>query len=190
MGINPNSILFNVFGYLVIALLGATSSINSLNGDFVFDDTEVLVNNRDILPDTPLANVFRNDYWGTNLKSNHSHKSYRPLTILSFRWNYAAVGGLHPRGFHLVNIALHILISFLIWSVSLIILGKNKLFIGFLASVLFSVHPIHSEAVSVTVRIKIYINKCAPLNTDCFHRFVELLGEPICSVHFSSFFHL
>ncbi|KAK6633963.1 hypothetical protein RUM44_004570 [Polyplax serrata] len=147
MGINPNSILFNVFGYLVIALLGATSSINSLNGDFVFDDTEVLVNNRDILPDTPLANVFRNDYWGTNLKSNHSHKSYRPLTILSFRWNYAAVGGLHPRGFHLVNIALHILISFLIWSVSLIILGKNKLFIGFLASVLFSVHPIHSEAV-------------------------------------------
>lgn len=144
-----NRALFKISGYLVIALLGATSSINSLNGDFVFDDSEVLVNNKDILPETPIKNIFQNDYWGTNLKHSHSHKSYRPLTILSFRWNYSLIGGLHPWSFHLVNILLHVLISILSWSVFLTILGKNKLFIGFLASVLFSVHPIHSEAVGV-----------------------------------------
>ena len=148
MEIKFNFATFNVFGYLVIALLAATSNINSLNGDFVFDDSEALINNKDILPTTPIKNVLENDYWGTNLKFNHSHKSYRPLTILSFRWNYEIAGGLNPRSFHLVNIILHVFISILSWSLFLVILGKEKLFIGFLGAVLFSVHPIHSEAVS------------------------------------------
>lgn len=39
-----------------------------------------------------------------------SHKSYRPLCVLTFRWNYA-MHGLEPLGFHLVNMLLHILVS-------------------------------------------------------------------------------
>ncbi|CAH2092283.1 unnamed protein product [Euphydryas editha] len=41
-----------------------------------------------------------------------SHKSYRPLTVLTFRWNYA-VHGLQPAGYHLVNLLLHALVSLL-----------------------------------------------------------------------------
>jgi hypothetical protein len=35
-----------------------------------------------------------------------SHKSYRPLCVLTFRWNYA-VHELDPVGYHLVNVILH-----------------------------------------------------------------------------------
>lgn len=59
--------------------------VNSYDGDFVFDDAEAIVKNNDVR-DTPLWEIFKNDFWGTKLSHNQSHKSYRPLTILSFRY--------------------------------------------------------------------------------------------------------
>lgn len=58
--------------------------VNSYDGDFVFDDTEAIINNNDVR-DSPLWDIFQNDFWGTKLSHRQSHKSYRPLTILSFR---------------------------------------------------------------------------------------------------------
>lgn len=147
MALQYNSKAFTLCGYLIITLLAIASCISSLFGDFVFDDTEVILNNKDILPSTPLGNIFSNDYWGTNLKSNLSHKSYRPLTILSFRMNYVLFGGLQSWHFHLVNIVLHVIISTLSWSVFCKVLGEHKNVTGFLGAILFSVHPVHSEAV-------------------------------------------
>lgn len=40
---------------------------------------------QDLRPDTPLNNIWTNDFWGSNLSSNSSHKSYRPLTVFTFR---------------------------------------------------------------------------------------------------------
>ena len=57
----------------------------SYDGDLVFDDSEAIVGNKDLLPETPLSNLFINDFWGNKLDSKTSHKSYRPLTVLSFR---------------------------------------------------------------------------------------------------------
>lgn len=41
-----------------------------------------------------------------------SHKSYRPLCVLTFRWNYL-LHGLDPYGYHLVNILFHIIVTLL-----------------------------------------------------------------------------
>ena len=57
----------------------------SNNGDFVFDDSEAIEGNKDLLPETPLSKIFQNDFWGKKLDSKTSHKSYRPLTVLTFR---------------------------------------------------------------------------------------------------------
>ena len=57
----------------------------SYDGDFVFDDSEAITGNKDLRPETPLSNLFINDFWGNKLDSKTSHKSYRPLTVLSFR---------------------------------------------------------------------------------------------------------
>ena len=57
----------------------------SYDGDMVFDDSEAIVGNNDLLPETPISNIFYNDFWGKKLDSKTSHKSYRPLTVLTYR---------------------------------------------------------------------------------------------------------
>ncbi|KAL0281152.1 UNVERIFIED_CONTAM: hypothetical protein PYX00_002225 [Menopon gallinae] len=138
---------YTFLGYIIISSLATASCLSSLFGDFVFDDTEVILNNDDILPSTPLSNIFLHDYWGSSIRHNLSHKSYRPLTILTFRINYILSGGLKSWSFHLVNIILHVVISNLSWSVFSKILGKGRNDTAFFGAVLFSVHPIHSEAI-------------------------------------------
>jgi hypothetical protein len=59
---------------------------NSLGGDFVHDDLSAITGNRDITD--PMAGTWDflyNDFWGTSLLDPASHKSYRPLTILTFK---------------------------------------------------------------------------------------------------------
>lgn len=74
----------SLFSLIIIAVL-SLCFINSYNGKFVFDDSEAIVHNEDI-QSTPLIDIFKNDFWGTKLTHKQSHKSYRPLTILSFRY--------------------------------------------------------------------------------------------------------
>lgn len=73
-----------LYKYLIVITLSTLPFIFSLNGDFVFDDSEAIVNNKDVVSEDWFK-LFYNDFWGANIKSNLSHKSYRPLTILSFR---------------------------------------------------------------------------------------------------------
>jgi protein O-mannosyl-transferase len=53
----------------------------------VLDESHIVSNaNPDVAGTSTLKEVFTNDYWGRNMNSPSSHKSWRPLTILSFRW--------------------------------------------------------------------------------------------------------
>lgn len=54
------------------------------DGEFVFDDAEAIVNNNDV-QEAPIWKIFENDFWGLKLTHENSHKSYRPLTTLTFR---------------------------------------------------------------------------------------------------------
>ena len=95
--------------------------------------------------DTPLATIFTNDFWGTPLSDPESHKSYRPLTILSFRLN-RQIHGLEPLGYHLTNVLLHTSVCLLVLYV-LLRAGIER-DTARLAALLFTAHPIHTEAVS------------------------------------------
>ena len=71
----------------------------SLDGDFVHDDVEAVLRNPDVTSASgagdgtilggghprAVTEVFANDFWGSPMASNRSHKSYRPLTTLLFR---------------------------------------------------------------------------------------------------------
>lgn len=120
---------------------------NCLYCGFVFDDISAIKENRDLRPQTPISNIFLNDFWGTPIHKEQSHKSYRPLTVLTFRWNYA-IHGLQPAGYHLVNLLLHALVSLLYYRVCAMFLPE---FASFVAAILFAVHPIHTEAVTGVV---------------------------------------
>ncbi|XP_017672142.1 PREDICTED: transmembrane and TPR repeat-containing protein 4 isoform X2 [Lepidothrix coronata] len=144
---------------MVVALISFLCFANSYDGDFVFDDSEAIINNKDLRAETPLGDLWYHDFWGSKLSSNTSHKSYRPLTVLTFRINYLLAGGFYPVGFHVINIILHCTISVLMIDVFSILLGglqfsnkgrrlnlapKSSL----LAALLFAVHPVHTECVA------------------------------------------
>ena len=95
---------------------------------------------------TPLSVVFANDFWGISLSDSESHKSYRPLTILSFRLNHW-LHGLWAPGFHACNVAAHAIVCILyLWTC----LGLGVSLAPSLgAALLFAAHPIHTEAVSL-----------------------------------------
>lgn len=124
-----------------------------ITGKFVFDDGEAIVKNKDVLPGSSMYNIFKNDFWGTPISSDASHKSYRPLTILSYKFNILLTDSLDPISFHLTNIILYTVLSILTMFLYSTIIKSQKGYIGnddtpFLSSILFSVHPVHVEAVA------------------------------------------
>lgn len=79
-----------------------------------------------------------------------SHKSYRPLTVLTFKLNHYIADGLDTRAFHAANILVHSIVTFLVVIAAFIIHQKQKL-PTVLTGLFFAVHPIHTEAVANTV---------------------------------------
>ncbi|XP_022250256.1 transmembrane and TPR repeat-containing protein 3-like, partial [Limulus polyphemus] len=132
---------------LAIAATALTVYSTSLGCDLVFDDVAAIQRNRDVRPSSPLLNLFLNDFWGTPLQKEQSHKSYRPITVFTFRLNYA-VHGLQPFGYHVINVLLHALVCVLYYRLCLLFLPRV---VSFVAAILFSVHPIHTEAVAGVV---------------------------------------
>lgn len=145
----------------IIFCLAILCFANSYDGDFVFDDSEAVTGNKDLNPQTPLADLFFHDFWGRKLDSKTSHKSYRPLTVLTFRWNYLLAGGLYPMGFHIMNIILHGVVSVLVLVTCSVLLSGCEIRNGshvfgcpkasFLCAILFAVHPVHTESVAAVV---------------------------------------
>nr|XP_018903016.1 PREDICTED: transmembrane and TPR repeat-containing protein 2-like [Bemisia tabaci]XP_018903017.1 PREDICTED: transmembrane and TPR repeat-containing protein 2-like [Bemisia tabaci] len=125
-------------------LLGLLLYYNTLNAGFVYDDSRAILSNPDVLPSTPLLNVWTNDFWGTPLSSRSSHGSYRPLCMMAFRLDYSFCG-LKPACYHITNVALYLLSIVLVAQLARALLppGPAKLAVLF-----FTVHPIHTEAVA------------------------------------------
>ena len=115
--------------------VGAAVFASSLHGVPVYDDIEVIVKNPDMAADAPLSALWRHDFWGAPLTAARSHKSYRPLTSLSFKLDLALAGQRGGGGgggggsggeaatppsphalvvLHATNIALHALASALV----------------------------------------------------------------------------
>jgi hypothetical protein len=104
--------------------------------------------NPDVQPSSPWINVLFNDFWGTPLTHSGSHKSYRPLCVLSFRFNFWT-HELHPFGYHLINVLLHCVATALFTCLARSLFhprasGLPTAVAGFL----FAAHPIHTEAVA------------------------------------------
>ncbi len=135
--------------------------MSSLNCGFVFDDHRGILTNDDLASEkTSLFEVFQHDFWGGPMSRKESHKSYRPLTVLSYRYLNYYFYQLEPYSYHLVNVILHCAASVLFLIVCQNFLTdpskQQTLFLESfkakiwptIAALLFAVHSIHTEAVS------------------------------------------
>ncbi|XP_023347682.1 transmembrane and TPR repeat-containing protein 4 [Eurytemora carolleeae] len=138
-----------------IVLLTWSSSfpfIPGLSDQFIFDDSPAILNNKGLQSSNPIS-LISLDYWGENMSSSSSHKSYRPLTSFTF-WIQAQQHRSvkeSARSMKIVNIMLNCLVTlsayaFLPELVKLCKQQYNKLFI-LSTCLLFSLHPVHTEPV-------------------------------------------
>ncbi|XP_029969777.1 protein O-mannosyl-transferase TMTC1 isoform X2 [Salarias fasciatus] len=130
----------------VLAALCALCYGNSVHGELVHDDVWAIVNNPDVRAGSGLRSIFSNDFWGKRMADNSSHKSYRPLCILTFKLN-VLLGGFQPLYFHLVNVCLHAAVTCLLMLTCERCVFRSRR-LAFVAALLFTVHPVHTEAVS------------------------------------------
>ncbi|CAG2231886.1 TMTC [Mytilus edulis] len=137
---------FNVYSAILCAVV-AVCYHNALDCGFVFDDMSAIVENKDLKPRVPFINLFWNDFWGTPMHMEKSHKSYRPLCVLTFRMNYM-ISEIEPMSYHLINVILHAVVCIVLMKICTLFM---KEFTSFLAALLFAVHPVHTEAVTGVV---------------------------------------
>ena len=116
----------------------------------VYDDNEAILMNPDVKAHGPLAALLRNDFWGTPMASPSSHRSFRPVTVLSYRWTYLSGAFHRPRPYHVTNVALHALCVVLFAPACRVLCGGRAL-PALLASLVFAAHPVHVESVASLV---------------------------------------
>lgn len=153
--------------FLPIATFASLLSIalysNSLHENFVYDDKRAVLTNDDVVGGTPLSSIWRHDFWGAKMrmlsecfedfgeeKAAWTHNSYRPLTVLTMRLDFE-LWGITPTGimkFHYTNILIHAATVFLAAYFFSAIFGRQEMSRAGAASILFAVHPVHSEVVS------------------------------------------
>ena len=92
-----------------IVVLGLLTYANSLSSPFVFDDAVTVHDNASIRHLWPLRAAL-------SPPAHDTPVSGRPLVNLSLAINYAA-GGLDPYGYHLVNVATHIVCALLLFGI-------------------------------------------------------------------------
>jgi protein O-mannosyl-transferase len=124
-----------------IAIAAAIAYLPALRGDFLFDDLSEIVENPAIRTLWP---PWRPMFAGGELP-------HRPLPYYSFAISHA-VGGLDPIGFHLTNLAIHLLNGWLLWWVAAAGLARqgcrHPRETAAIAAALWLVHPIQTQAVA------------------------------------------
>ncbi len=128
-------LIFILFILLSFVLYG-----NGINGEFVLDDPSIVQN--PLVRDGEIGKIFVTPYYYARPQSG----LYRPLTLTTFTINEHF--STKPLGFHLINIVLHGLVSFLIFI--LVVSLKNRT-TAFISALLFMFMPIHVENVTSIV---------------------------------------
>jgi len=132
--------------------IAALTYWNTLVCGFVWDDLRAIEWNRDVtigMTDGGLWDLefVGNDFWGDRIDEPGSHQSFRPLVVLSFRFDAWLAGELRPRQFHLTNVVLHSICTVLVGILAFKVL-KSDVFPSLVAGVVFAVHTVHTEAVA------------------------------------------
>jgi len=125
----------------VIFLLGFLPYINTLDNPFIWDDVY-------LIKDNPILSDFKNipQLFVKNIGGDtYTFAFYRPLQPLTYMIDQVFYD-LDARGYHVTNILIHIFVALSLFFLITTIF-KDR-WMALLASLLFVVHPLHTEAVT------------------------------------------
>ena len=128
-----------------LVAFGAAAYFSSLHGVFIFDDKPAIVENPAIRQLWPLGPILRGP---------------RPVADLTFAVNYA-IGDFHVIGYHLVNLAVHILAALTLFGIVRRTLslpplaerfGSAASALALAVALLWMAHPLQTESVTYIVQ--------------------------------------
>lgn len=137
---------------VVLALVGSLVYANSLSTPLVFDDVYCVTQNATIRHLWPLGPVMATPTDGSPAQN-------RPLVNASLAVNYALASddGLHPWGYHVANVSIHLLAGIALFGLIRRTLelppwravwGRSATNVALAASLVWIVHPLATEAVT------------------------------------------
>ncbi len=139
------------YDYLSIALiiiLGVIIYSNSFRCSFQFDDKASIVENASI------RNI-------SDFKTIWNYSTSRPMAYITFALNYH-FGNLDVKGYHLINLMIHLFTSCIVWWITLLIfsspalkekgMSKHKKAIALFTALLFVSHPLATQSVTYIVQ--------------------------------------
>jgi tetratricopeptide (TPR) repeat protein len=149
---------------LLVAAITAVYG-NSLRGPFVYDDRATIIDNATI------------EDLSTGQALHPPHETPvagRPVANVSFAMNYA-LGGREVGGYHLINIAIHILCALTIFGIARRLVPMET---GLAIALLWGLHPLNTEAVDyLTQRTESLMALCYFATIYCALRSVEERGR-------------
>jgi len=133
---------------LAVCALALLAWSNSFQGALIFDNATAILLDTRVRAATAenLHLIVNEEYWYNNMTTG----LYRPLTTLTYLFNYAVLGnGAHPAGYHIVNFLLHAVNIAVVYWLGLLVLEDTTL--AWALAGLWGVHPILTESVSNVV---------------------------------------
>jgi protein O-mannosyl-transferase len=127
-------------GALILCVLTVLSYRPAWHGGFIWDDDRYVTNNPLLTAPDGLRRIWL---------SLDAPSQYFPLSYTLLRIEYAW-WGLNPAGYHWANILLHLANAFLVWR----LLVRLKIPGGWLAAVVFALHPVQVESVAWISEVK------------------------------------
>jgi len=128
--------------FLVVGALAAAVYANALGGAFIYDDVSQIVPNPWLSSVSSAPKLLMSGVWRfSGMATNH----FRPAQMLSYLAD-SVLFGKTPFPFHAHNLLYHVLASLVVVAAVRRWTGSEEA--GFAGGLLFSVHPIHVEAVA------------------------------------------
>ncbi len=131
---------------LFLALISFIIYANTFNNDFVLDDRSIMTENLIVKKGiSAIPEIFTTPYrYGFYVTSNDL---YRPLSLVMFAIEYQLFDG-KPNASHVINVLIFMSCVVLLFFFLNTLFDHKKIFLAFIASLLFAVHPIHTEVVA------------------------------------------
>lgn len=117
---------------------------NSLFNGFLFDDHFQIEHNSYLRDFRSIPRILTTTGWSFQGSEGDSNV-YRPALAIGFLFCYKAFG-TSPFGYHLVSVLLHVAVVWLVFAVAMELFADFSIGLG--ASLLFALHPIHTESVA------------------------------------------
>jgi len=156
-------ITFQVISHIISIFIFCTPLVKfHPHHELVLDEVHVLSSsNKDVTGESSLRDVFMNDYWGRPMTNWDSHKSWRPLSVLSFRMLNGGVfsSSINPiLVARMVNVVIHAALGEMVSVLALALFPQKEnkhhdhhfytITLRSLTKLLFTLHPSHVEAVA------------------------------------------